>query len=431
MDERRTRHLVRVGLAVIAAGLVSAGLVDDLTTQVRLHHDEVAERLAGQQVGSLVRQVALVDKQLGAALSANQADSDQLVRTSADLTSTQQQLQGNQQALQLQNGNLNTINACVDGLQNAVHDLEAGQQQQAISALGAVAPPCQALQGGAAGGPVYPFDFPDPDVINVGGTYYGYATNSAGGNIQIIRSTDLSTWTTVGDALPSLPPWATTGMTWAPGVIDLGGRFLLFYATGQCISVATATGPTGPFLDSSTGPLVCQAGGSIDPSPYTDGSGALYLTWKQNGAAGQPATIWAQALAPSGMSFAPGTAPSVMVAPSQPWEGSVVEGPFMWFAGGTYYLFYSGNDWASSRYAVGVSVCHGPVGPCAKPQSSPILASDSGLVGPGGESIFSDAQGQPWIAFHAWRPGPTAYPNARLLHLRRLSIVGGLPHVQG
>jgi beta-xylosidase len=129
--------------------------------------------------------------------------------------------------------------------------------------------------------------------------------------------------------------------------------------------------------------------------------------------------------------LAPGTSPSTMIVPSQSWEGSVVEGPFMWSAGGTYYLLYSGNDWASSRYAIGVALCQGPLGPCAKPQRSPVLASGSGLVGPGGESVFTDAQGESWIAFHAWRPGPTAYPNARLLHLRRLTIVGGFPQVQG
>ena len=63
-------------------------------------------------------------------------------------------------------------------------------------------------------GLVYPFDFPDPDVILVGQTYYAYATNSVAGNIQIIDSTDLTHWTAVGNALPS------------PARVGLGPRHL-------------------------------------------------------------------------------------------------------------------------------------------------------------------------------------------------------------
>ncbi|HXX91214.1 MAG TPA: glycoside hydrolase family 43 protein [Acidimicrobiales bacterium] len=431
MDERlRARWSLRAGLVILAGALLVAGLVDDLSTQTRLHHADVAVQLARDQVRSLVGQVAVVDAELSAALSADQADTTQLARSTTELTSTEQELQSNEQALTLQDVNLDTVNACVAGLQIAVGDLEAGRQQSAITQLAAVAATCQKLQAGTPGGPVYPFDFPDPDLIDVAGTYYGYATNSAGGNIQIIESTDLSTWTTVGDALPSLPAWATTGTTWAPGVLETAGRFLLFYATGQCISVATASTPTGPFVDSSTGPLVCQAGGSIDPAPYTDGAGQLYLTWKQNAAGGHPATIWAQPMTPSGMAMAPGTAPTAMLVPAQSWERSVVEGPFMWLSGGTYYLFYSGSDWNSGSYAIGVATCQGPLGPCARPLDGPLYASQSGFVGPGGESVFLDAQGRPWIAFHAWQPDAIGYPNPRLLYLRPLAVVGGVPQVQ-
>ena len=86
------------------------------------------------------------------------------------------------------------------------------------------------MAGGTKSGLVYPFDFPDPDVILVGQTYYAYATNSVGGNIQIIDSTDLEHWTAVGNALPNLPSWAIKGSTWAPSVIQIGGQYDLYYA---------------------------------------------------------------------------------------------------------------------------------------------------------------------------------------------------------
>ena len=40
----------------------------------------------------------------------------------------------------------------------------------------------------------------------------------------------------------------------------------------------------------------------------------------------------------------------------QPWEGPVVEAPFMWKHGGQYYLFYSGNGYVTPEYAVGYAV---------------------------------------------------------------------------
>lgn len=70
-------------------------------------------------------------------------------------------------------------------------------------------------------GPVITSDFADPAFINVGGTYYAFATTNGAQNIQIATSPDFDTWTvTGGDALPSVPSWST-GETWAPDVIQI------------------------------------------------------------------------------------------------------------------------------------------------------------------------------------------------------------------
>jgi len=64
--------------------------------------------------------------------------------------------------------------------------------------------------------PVIAADFPDPDVLLVGGTYYAYATQPLDGsvNVALATSTDLRTWTVeVMDPLPELPSWATNGRT--------------------------------------------------------------------------------------------------------------------------------------------------------------------------------------------------------------------------
>jgi hypothetical protein len=93
---------------------------------------------------------------------------------------------------------------------------------------------------------------------------------------------------------------------------------------------------------------------------------------------------------------------------------------------GGYDLFYSGNNWNSAHYAVGVARCTGPVGPCVKPLSEPLLASQSNLVGPGGASVFTDVQGQFEMAFQAWLPGAVGYPHPRLLFLRPLTFSNGI-----
>jgi beta-xylosidase len=297
---------------------------------------------------------------------------------------------------------------------------------------------CLTLDGGTNEGLVYPFDFPDPFVLRVGSSYFAYATNSTEGNIQIIESSDLAHWTAVGNALPELPPWAEPGGTWAPALLQIGSTFLLYYAAEvsgpgegvECISVATATQPQGPFVDDSSGPLVCQSSldGSIDPSPFVDASGTAYLQWKANGGHGHPATIWSAPLDAAGTGFA-ASAPTELLSADLPWEAGVIEAPDLVLAGGRYLLFYSGNQWDSANYAVGVAVCRGPLGPCSDLSSQPILTSGPDMAGPGGEDVFTDADGNPWIAFHAWVPGAVGYPNSRALYLRQLNLSGAIPAV--
>ena len=60
------------------------------------------------------------------------------------------------------------------------------------------------------------------------------------------------------------------------------------------------------------------------------------------------------------------------------------------------------------------------------PRQTPILSSGNGMAGPGGESVFQDAQGNSWIAFAAWNPGAVGFPNSRALYIRRLTMSGAV-----
>jgi hypothetical protein len=335
----------------------------------------------------------------------------------------------------LQGASISTLQTCLGGVQNALQQINAGNSGQAAKDISAVSGPCTALNGGSTGGLVYPFDFPDPDVIVVGQTYFAYATNSVAGNIQILQSSDLTHWTGIGNALPSLPRWAAPNYTWAPSVAQLGGRFVLYYAVNlagsktECISVATASLPQGPYHDASKSPLECQPalGGSIDPSSFVDSDGTPYLLWKSGGPL---AKIWSEPLDPAGTAFASGAAPTALLIPTRSWEAGTVEAPDMVVANGRHYLFFSGNNWDRASYAVGVAVCTGPLGPCLDASPKPLLASEPGAAGPGGPSVFKDVSGTYWIAFHAWVPGAVGFPNSRDLYLRRLDLSGSLPVVK-
>src|SRR5512139_1173998 len=47
-----------------------------------------------------------------------------------------------------------------------------------------------AISGLSYDNPVYNRDFPDPFILRVGDTYYGYSTNTSNANIPAIRSQD-------------------------------------------------------------------------------------------------------------------------------------------------------------------------------------------------------------------------------------------------
>jgi beta-xylosidase len=285
---------------------------------------------------------------------------------------------------------------------------------------------------------VWPGDFPDPFVLGSGPVYYAYSTQVGLTEVPTIRSNDLVHWQWVGDALAHLPAWATWGDLWAPAVLSRGATFVMYYTTHdsatdrQCLSRAVSPVPQGPFVDSSTAPLVCQTdrGGSIDPSPIVDGDGTPYLQWQSEGTLnGEPPRIWSQQLTADGLNLV--GQPSELIHQDQGWEFPIVEGPSMHRIADRYYLFYSANRWQTAAYAIGYAVCASLRGPCSKPTSAPLLASSGSLAGPGGPSVFTDVTGATKLAYHAWTQPDVGYPQgARRLHISTLSFGGGQPAVQ-
>ena len=242
----------------------------------------------------------------------------------------------------------------------------------------------------AAGNWADPFAFIDS------GRIYTYATNTAGANIPVAASNTDGTASYLGDAMPRLASWTHPGAVWAPSVYKRSdGTYVMFYDSLygltplQCVGVATATSPAGPFVDSSDRPLVCPTdlGGAIDASMLAV-DGTPWLVYKADGnCCNKPTSIWSVQLS-SDLQSTVGQ-PTKLLSNDQGWEGAVVEAPSMVHVGGTFYLFYSGNDWSTKDYAIGYAVCRSVTGPCSKPRSIAWGPSFSGFQGPGGASFLT------------------------------------------
>jgi hypothetical protein len=307
--------------------------------------------------------------------------------------------------------------------------------------------PLDVVRGVLDGAPIFAGDFADPYVLADGGDLYAYATDTVDANVPVLRLDrgDLSSAEYLGDALPQLPTWTTKGFQWAPSVwARPDGRFVLYYATPvaspgygaatrQCISRGVSGSPAGPFVDDSTGPMICplDEGGAIDPSVFVDADGTPYLVWKNDGnCCDLPTRVYSQRLTDDGTAVAGD--PVELVRNDQPWEGDVVEGPSMVRfqpPGGErrYVLFYSANDWDSADYAVGVAVCDSIAGPCTKPPGGPWLASTQDFSGPGGQEFF-ESGGNVWMVHHGFLPGQAGTPGGeRRLYLDEIRFEGADP----
>ncbi|MEO8177111.1 MAG: glycoside hydrolase family 43 protein [Sphingomicrobium sp.] len=304
--------------------------------------------------------------------------------------------------------------------------------------------------------PVYPHNFPDPFVLNNGGEFIAYATND-GINLPMLASRDLIHWAPVGDpasptnlldGMPILAPWVKPGFTWAPEVMKVGSRWLLYYTANhrktdvQCIGVAVASDPRGPFRDTSAEPLVCQykLGGTIDANPFRDADGKLYIYYKSDGNRIRKGTgIWGQELAADGLSV---VGPAVEISKDdQKWEMRVVEAPTMVRTPTGYTLLYSAGyyGWNAedrlSPYAMGYAICSGPLGPCQDGPDNPIVHSfkeqEAGcLSGPGHQSVF-EAGGRSYITFHAWAAssGCRKLEDQRYLYVAPVGWKDGKPQI--
>jgi beta-xylosidase len=352
------------------------------------------------------------------------------------------------------------VGACGGGRSSSSASAGSASPSGAASASGSAGASASAGSSGSAAAsagadqfanPVIARDFPDPFILRDGDTYYAFATTDGAQHLQLARSKDLVTWEELNDPLPKFALWSS-GDTWAPEVVKTSAGFVLYYTAhdgelkrpdsngSQCISVATSAKPEGPYADTTKGPFVCQPelGGSIDATEFEDHDGKRYLIWKNDGnCCGMPTKFYIQPLSADGLKLS-GKAVDMGVTNDRPWEGGVIEAPTLLFRDGTYYLFYSANNYDSEFYAIGYATSKKLTGPYTDAPDNPLVASawdkpiTSQARGPGHQSIVADAQGKLWMAFHAFDDDAVGYSNGgvRSMWLAPLTFEGGKPVVK-
>ncbi len=288
--------------------------------------------------------------------------------------------------------------------------------------------------GGLYENPVVPTGCPDPGVVRDGARYVMVCTSgNAAAAFPIRTSPDLIHWRSRGHVFPAgeWPSWAS-GNFWAPEIHRVGSRWVAYYTAitrsdgTKVIGAASATDVLGPYTDLGHPLLHDPNPGVIDATHFEGPDGTHYLIWKTAGAPGRRTPIHIQPLTADGLSLRGSKA--TLITNDLAWEGPLVEGPWMIQRGTYYYLFYSGNSFDSTRYAVGVARATSPLGPFTK-LGPPILTSNYAWSGPGHGSVVRGPGGE-WVhVYHAWEAGHVGEAPGRVVLVDRIDWRGGWPHM--
>jgi arabinan endo-1,5-alpha-L-arabinosidase len=249
----------------------------------------------------------------------------------------------------------------------------------------------------------------DPSMIKAGTTYALFAT---GGGIEQRTSIDRINFTPAitAHAFTALPAWTapyTNGTDlWAPDVSFNGGQYYLYFAastfgsSNSAIGLATsATGDAGTWVDSGAAILTsatCAGSNAIDPAFISDAAGNWWLAFGSffngiNMVQLDPSTGKPLGAAPTCYSLAQRT-------------GTAIEGSTLYLHNGMYYLFASVDvccQGINSTYHIVVGRSSNPQGPYVDRGGIPmtqgggtiVLATHGNIIGPGGQDIFSDTDG--------------------------------------
>ncbi|WP_438452607.1 arabinan endo-1,5-alpha-L-arabinosidase [Streptomyces asiaticus] len=279
----------------------------------------------------------------------------------------------------------------------------------------------------------------DPSMVRAAdGTYLLYSTH---GGLEARTSTDRIAFSRSGSAFTTPPAWWRTYSAdndpWAPDISYQGGGYLMYYAvssfgsSNSAIGLATSpSGRAGTWTDrgivhSTTGSSDYNA---IDPNLFVDGDGTWWLSFGS----------WWSGLKMIRLDPATGKQytgdRTVYAIASRPTGTKAIEGPSVVKRNGYYYLFASYDTCCAgtgSTYKIKVGRATSPTGPYYDKSrvnmmnngGTPVLESHGRYIGPGGQSVMSDVDGD-LLVYHYYDGQDNGTPK---LGVNLLSWSGGWP----
>lgn len=283
----------------------------------------------------------------------------------------------------------------------------------------------------------------DPAAVRTADGWYVYGTAGTDDDLElgVSFSPDLVHWTEVRGVL--VPPEGLGDAYWAPEVCERDGSWWMYYSVGRghaghSLRVARADGPAGPFHDQGVD-LTPRERFAIDASPWQHTDGSWWLFFAHDVLDHErPGTHLAVAELPTPTTLGP---VRPVLAPwadwqiyerdrsmyGRHWDWHTLEGPHLLERDGLLVMTFSGGSFQGPGYRVAWAYAEQPAGPWTRAEEGAdvLLSTDHELIGPGHNSVTTDAQGNDVIVFHAWDRDRTA----RRLHLRRLTVDPSRPSV--
>jgi len=206
------------------------------------------------------------------------------------------------------------------------------------------------------------------------------------------------------------------------------------------VGAAIGKSVTGPFIDIGKPLIRNSTVGYIDQTYFYDEvTKSGYVFWKEDGNGAVPvekyAPIWAIPVDESGVKLV-GRKHEVLENNPSSWEGPLIEGPWIITRKGWYYLFYSANYYASTKYAVGVARARNIQGPYRKWENNPIVHSNEYWSGPGHCSVLRVANTEDdwFMLYHSWKGNDInqGYPRLLLMDAIRWNDTDGIgwPYIE-
>lgn len=246
----------------------------------------------------------------------------------------------------------------------------------------------------------------DPTVFCDNGTYYLYGTSPVSDNgFWVYTSTDLQHWSGPAGAVDGYAlrgnTYGTQGF-WAPQVFKKDGRYAMAYTANEQIAIAWADSPLGPFVQDEPAMIPAKTK-EIDPFVFHDDDGKTYMYHVRLIGGNR---IYVAEMNDDLRSMKEETARECIAVNDKGWENTaegkwgVSEGPTVVKLDGTYYMFYSCNDFRSIDYAMGYATAKSPLGPWKKHKKPIVSRHLTGEKGTGHGDLCRDGDGRWMYVLH-------------------------------